>query len=186
MEDEKIIELYMTRSENAIRETDIKYGRSLRSISFGILGSKEDSEECVNDTYMRTWSSIPPANPPVFFAYIARIARNISVSRFRSLSAEKRGGTQYKLSLDELGECVAGGDSVEGTALSSEVTKSVNRFLLTLSADTRRMFVCRYFFSDSISDISKNFGASEAKVKSALYRAREGLREFLLKEGVDV
>lgn len=186
MDDSMIVELYTKRDESAIGETQKKYGAFLHRIAYSILFDNEDSDECVNDTYMKTWESIPPNRPTAFAAYIAKIVRNLSISMFRSKQADKREGSQYKLSLDELNECASGGDTPEGSADLGVVTKCINDYLETVSPEMRQMFVCRYFFMDSIKDICMTFGAGESKVKSALMRVREGLREYLAKEGIDV
>ena len=186
MDDIMIVELYIRREESAISETQKKYGTFLHRIAYSILSDNEDSDECVNDTYMKTWESIPPNRPGVFSAYIARIARNLSINMFRSRKAGKREGSQYKLSLDELAECADKGETPEGAAELGVVTKCINDYLETLSPELRQMFVCRYFFTDSIKDICMTFGAGESKVKSALMRVRNGLREYLEREGIDV
>lgn len=186
MDDIMIVELYTKRDESAISETQKKYGAFLHRIAYSILSDNEDSDECVNDTYLKTWESIPPNRPNAFSAYIARITRNLSINLFRSRQADKRAGSQYKLSLDELGECADKGETPEGSAELGAVTKCINDYLETVSPEFRQMFVCRYFFMDSIKDICTTFGAGESKVKSALMRVRNGLREYLEKEGIDV
>ena len=186
MNDEEIVDMYLARNENAIAETKNKYEKYLHCIAYNILANNEDSDECVNDTYMRAWSSIPPNKPVKLGSYLGTIARNIAVTVFRKQNTASRAGSQYALSLDELAECVSGNDSTETQADSNFIAESIGRYLRKLPVNTRTMFVCRYYFNDSINDIAGYFGATETKVKSALFRARKGLKEHLIKEGIDV
>lgn len=186
MEDTQIIEMYWERNESAISETQSKYGSYLRRIAYNILANDEDSGECENDTYYRAWESIPPNKPVKLSAYLSAITRNLAISLFRSRNTASRAGSQYALSLDELGECVSGNDTVESAAESGMIAKSISAFLRTLPQESRIIFVCRYFYNDSISDIAGYFGATEAKIKSSLFRTRKGLKEHLVKEGIEV
>ncbi len=186
MEDTQIIEMYWERNENAIAETQTKYGAYLRRVAYNILANDEDCGECVNDTYYRTWESIPPNRPAKLSAYLAAITRNLAVSMFRRKNTASRAGSQYALSLDELAECVSGNDTVERAAENSLIAKSISDYLRTLPQESRIIFVCRYFYNDSISDIAAYFGAGESKIKSSLFRTRKGLREYLTKEGIEI
>lgn len=185
MEDEGIISLYWQRSDQAITETQTKYGRLLRSISFGILKSHEDAEECENDTYLRTWNVIPPQRPAVFSAFLSKIVRNLSLDRYDSLHAGKRGNGEVPALLDELAECLP--DEEENNPAAGieqqELTRLINDYLGTLSEDTRTLFLRRYWFGDSIQDIVKETGSGTSKVKMRLLRARKGLKEVLEQSG---
>ena len=186
MDDSVIVELYWQRSEQALRETQTKYEKYLYTTAYNILGSHEDSSECVNDTYMKAWQSIPPNKPEKLGAYLAAIVRNAAVSVFRRQNTASRAASQYTLSLDELAECVSGGESPEQSFDSKQLGAAISAYLSTLSAQAREIFVCRYYFGDSLGDIAGYTGSSEAKIKSTLFRARKGLKEYLTKEGFDI
>lgn len=184
MEDPQIIELYWQRSEDAITETDRKYGRYCRTIAFNILGSAEDSEECVNDTYLKTWSLLPPARPTVFSAFLAKLTRNLSLDRYRALSAEKRGGGRLTLALDELSACVPAPDSTEAVVEQQVLTDALDRFLGGLKPEARKIFLQRYWYVCGIREIAADMGISESKVKMTLLRTRAALRAHLEREGI--
>ena len=179
MEDAAILELYQQRNEQAIAETKVKYGKLLYSIAYNILHNREDSEECENDTYLGAWNAIPPEHPKNFSSYLSKLVRNISISRFRANSADKRGGGEVALSLHELDECLPAPPEI-GTAQLAAV---LNDFLAALPKQERMVFVCRYWRCDTVIDIAKRFGFGESKVKMMLLRTREKLRIFLKKEG---
>lgn len=183
MEDERILELYWQRDEAAIRETERKYGRYLTKIAYGILANAEDSQESVNDTYLGAWNSIPPHRPCVLSAYLAKITRRCSIDIFRKRHREKRSGSEYALSLDELGDCVTAGDSPAETVELGELTRAIENYLLSLNREARTAFIARYFFLDPIREIAACHHMSESKVKSLLFRTRKGLRKYLSKEG---
>ena len=183
MEDHKIIELFFERNENAISETERKYGRYLSKIAYNILFDFEDSKECVNDTYMKTWNSIPPQQPKVLSVFLGKITRNLAIDVFRRKHAEKRGNSEYALSLSELDECIPDKFSAENKFEQNELSESINRFLASLSKENHDIFLCRYFYSDSIKEIASFFGTSESKIKSSLFRSRKALKEHLEKEG---
>jgi len=184
--DGRIIELYWARNEDALSETEQKYGAYLRTVADHILSSPRDSEECVNDTYWRAWNAMPPHRPAHLKIFLAKIVRECSIDRYRRRIAIKRGNTQYDLALDELEECVAGSSSAEDQLMAKELSEAIGRFLGEQSADNRRIFVCRYFFFDPIHDIANFFVCSDSKIKSTLFRMRQNLREYLKKEGFDV
>ena len=175
MEDCKIIRLYLERSENAITETDKKYRKYCYSISYNILYDKEDSEETVNDTYLGAWNSIPPHVPDILQTFLGRITRNISFKKVRSRSAQKRGSGEFFLVLDEMSELIPSGHDTENDVEAKELTQIINTFLKSLPDTERKVFVCRYWYFDSIAEISKQFGFSESKVKSMLFRTRKKL-----------
>lgn len=183
MEDERIVELYWERNDEAIAETEIKYGKYLNSISYSILGNSADAQECVNDTYFSAWDAMPPHRPSVLPAFLGKITRRISVDRWRKYRAVKRGGGELALVLDELEECVAGTCSVENELDNKELGRVIDLFLEELTDTERRIFLRRYWYMDSIRDIAERFGFSQSKVTSTLYRIRNRLRIRLVKEG---
>ena len=193
MEDSQIIDLYWERSQDAITQTRTKYGRLLVSIALRILKSMEDAEECESDTYLRAWESMPPQRPSVLAAFLGRITRNLSLDRYDAMHAQKRGGSQVPLLLDELEECIGSGSIAGGAGAGvSQVDESVelrlilNRFLESQTQTARKIFVRRYWFGDSVRDIADAYDMGESRVKMTLMRTRNALREFLQKEGVSV
>ncbi|HHY65241.1 MAG TPA: sigma-70 family RNA polymerase sigma factor [Clostridiaceae bacterium] len=183
MDDKSIVALYWSRSETAITETALKYGTYLASISSNILDSWEDAQECVNDTYKDAWNSMPPHRPSVLSTYLGKITRRISIDRWRKRNAEKRGGGELPLVLDELEDCVSGSGSIEDEIVRQELVKLFNHFLNSLPVTERRVFLCRYWYMDSIQSIARQFGFSQSKVTSMLHRTRAKLRVLLEKEG---
>ncbi|MBQ8524330.1 MAG: RNA polymerase sigma factor [Clostridia bacterium] len=180
MDDSKIIELYWQRSECAISATSEKYGKYCYAIAYNILGNRSDSEECVNDTYLRTWESIPPKRPSKLSAYLGMITRNLSIDRYRSMSVEKRGKGQIPLVLDEMRYCF---DTCDDLVDSIAISEVINAFLKGLSDEKRRIFLRRYWYFSSIKEIAKDFGYGESKVKMMLLRLREELLMHMNKEG---
>lgn len=183
MEDQKIIDLYWQRSEQAIVETDTKYGGYCYSIAYNILTNREDSEESVSDTYMAAWQSMPPKRPGILPAFLGKITRHLSIDRWRRKTADKRGGSEVSLALEELEGCVSGMESVEDRLQRKELTVLINRFLDSLPEMERNVFLCRYWYADSVQDVADTFGFSVANVNSMLYRTRQKLRRQLQKEG---
>lgn len=186
MQDKRIVELFYDRSEEALKETEKRYGRYLYKIALGILQDKSDSEECVSDTYLAAWNSIPPNNPKKLSAYLGKLTRRISIDILRRKTSQKRGGTQYELSLSELEDCVKSTSTVEEDMENKELGEAISRFLRTISKENRCLFVERYFFCNSLKASAKKLGISEAKAKSSLYRTRLLLREYLMKEGFEI
>ncbi|MBQ4105031.1 MAG: sigma-70 family RNA polymerase sigma factor [Clostridia bacterium] len=186
MEDIEIVSLYLKRNESAIRETADKYGNYCYSIAYNILSDEEDSKECVNDTYMGAWNSIPPNNPTSLSAYIGRICRNISLKKWRANSTQKRGGGEVSLVLDELSECISSGLTLDDELENTAIAEYINSFLSGLSPIERRVFVKRYWYLSSVSAISSDTGFSQSKIKSILHRLRKRLRSNLEKEGVSI
>lgn len=184
MEDCQIIELYFSRSESAITETQKKYSSLCMSIAHNILNSREDSEECLNDTWLRTWNAIPPERPESLAAYLGRITRNSALSFLRKKNASKRNGGQYALCIDELAECLR--DETGGISEGFAVSDAINRFLRQLKLETRKVFVMRYWYVMSIKDIAGELSLSESGVKVSLMRTRDSLRSFLEKEGIEI
>lgn len=182
MDDNKILDLYFERDESAIHETDIKYGKLLRHIAYNILRSSHDSEECVDDTYMKTWTVIPPERPSFFKAFLARITRNISINRYNS---NRRGLTvNTDMALDELEECIPAkaGELSDDIALKD----AINSFLSSLGKTHRQVFVKRYFYMMSVREIAKDLSLTVSNVKIILMRTRERLKEHLEKAGITV
>ena len=187
MTDPQIITLYFHRDEQAIHETDLKYGRYCFSIAWNILRVREDSEECVSDTWMDTWRAIPPTRPLSLKAFVGRITRNNALGRYEYNTAARRGGTETPLCLEELSECVTGSDSA-GFADAQDryrhLVTSINDFLSGVKREQRIIFVRRYFYECSVREIAEGMNISESKVKVTLSRMRAKLREYLEKEGV--
>jgi len=183
MDDREIIDLYWQRDERAIDETASKYGAYCMKISYNILQSTADSEENVNDTYLQTWKNIPPHRPTMLIAFLAKITRNLALNRYKANHTQKRFANEFALSLDELDLCTPSKISVEDEAEIGELSKSISRFLYEQKKDARNVFVCRYFYSESIDEIAKRFGYSQSKIKSMLMRTRTKLRAWLEKEG---
>lgn len=184
MDDEAIIALYWARNEAAIRATDVKYGRFCSRVAWNILADAEDARECVNDTYLAAWRSMPPKRPTALGAYLGSITRNLSLVRLRARNTQKRGGGEVPLCLDELAECVPSRSRVEERVELSELAEAVNRFLGALGDDERELFVCRYFFAAPLSELAERFGWSEGRVRTRLCRTRAKLRKFLVGEGL--
>lgn len=184
MEDRQIIDLYWRRSESAISETAVKYGNYLHAIAYNILTSREDAQECVSDTYLAAWNRLPPQRPAILSAFLGKITRYISISRWRRRSADKRGGGEMPIALEELEACVADGMDVEAAYQRKETVAAVNRFLDTLGDEERNIFLRRYWFLDSAQDIAARYGISQSKVSTTLHRTRTKLRGCLEKEGL--
>ena len=182
MEDTQIIDLYFARSEQAIQETDTKYGGYCYSIAYNILTNQEDAEESVSDTYLAAWNTIPPRRPNFLNAFLAKMTRHISIDRWRKLSAKKRGGGEIILALEELEECVDT-RNVETELAKKELTRVLNTFLSSLPETERNVFLCRYWYLDSIQTISEVSGFSQSKVISMLHRLRGRLQKKLREEG---
>ncbi|MBQ3559246.1 MAG: sigma-70 family RNA polymerase sigma factor [Agathobacter sp.] len=186
MEDEKIVQLYWDRNESAITETSNKYGSYCTSIARNILGDFEDAQECVNDTYLNAWNSMPPHRPNLLRTFLGKITRNLSFNKYKHSHADKRGGGETPAVLDELSECVSGKENVEQEIEYQELVKIIDEFLDSLSLEKRKMFVCRYWYNDSISEIAKQFRMKENAVSMTLRRIRSKLRQYLVARGYDV
>ena len=184
MEDEKIIELYWKRSESAISETSAKYGGYCYSIAKNILSNREDAEESVNDTYLAAWNTMPPQRPSMLAAFLGKLTRYISLDRWKKRARLKRGGGELPLCLEELADCVSGRESTEDTVLRKELLSGINRFLEKLPPMERKVFLCRYWYLDSVQEIASRFGFSQSKTTSMLHRIRGKLNKYLEKEGL--
>ena len=183
MQDAQIIELYFARDQEAIAATSEKYNNYCMKIAMNILQNPGDSEECVNDTYLAAWNSIPPNRPEKLSSYLARLTRNLSINRYKARMAERRGGGEFAVSLDELDDCIADESLSFG---EEELGALISEFLFTVSKETRQVFVRRYFYSDSVSAICLRFKMSESKVKSMLHRTRLGLKDFLARHDIQI
>lgn len=182
MDDQKIIDLYFARSEEAITQTDKKYGHYCYSIAYNILTNKEDAEESVSDTYMAAWRAMPPRRPMVLATFLGKLTRHLSIDRWRARSQYKRGGGEIILALEELDQCVSDGMTMEAAFERKRLALVLNRFLESLSVTERRVFLCRYWYLDSIAQIAGYFGFPESKVTSMLHRTRKKFRAVLEKE----
>jgi RNA polymerase sigma-70 factor (ECF subfamily) len=186
MDDAKIVRLFWDRDEQAITATADKYGGYCTAIAKNILGNKEDAEECVNDTYLNAWNSMPPHSPNVLSTFLGKITRNLSFDRYKHNTADKRGGGETTAVLDELLEIVSDTGSVEQEINRKELVKAIDTFLGTLSADKRGLFVRRYWYFDSISTIASRFEMTENNVSVNLNRIRLKLHNYLLERGFEL
>jgi len=184
MDDVKIIDLYFARDEQAIKETDIKYGKLCFGLANNILRCREDSEECVNDTYFSVWNRVPPTRPGNFRAYLCKIVRNISLKKLDYSLAEKR-SRDLTVSLSELEEILPD-EHVPPEPEIEELGRLISAFLRREKEDARNVFIRKYYFFDTIEDIAARYGFSESKVKNLLYHSRNRLKKYLVKEGFDV
>ncbi len=183
MDDSKIVELYLSRDEAAIKHTSEKYGSRLRSLADGIVNDRQTAEECENDTYLEAWRAIPPHEPRSYlYAFLARITRHISLNCCRNRRRLKRSAFLCELSA-ELEQCIPAPDDVECRIDDMALGEAINGFLGSLSEEKRNLFIRRYWYLDSIAHISKRFALSESKVKTTLFRCRSRLREYLEREG---
>ena len=184
MNDLNIIELYFARDEEAIKQTDIKYGKLCHSVAYNILNNNEDSEECVNDTYIGVWNAIPPAKPNNFMAFVCRITRNLSLKRLEAQARQKR-SQAILVSLDELAEILPDESIADGVS-DENIGNLISCFLQNEKEDIRNVFIRKYFFFDSIGDIARRYDFTESKVKNMLHHTRTKLKDFLIKEGIEI
>ena len=183
MEDSAIIDLYWAREERALSETDAKYGGYCRSIAHNILKNREDSEECVSDTWLHAWNAMPPQRPSILSSFLGRITRNLSFDRCRRQNAEKRGG-EMELALEELGECIPSGNQVEREVEARELGRVLEQFLGTLPEEKRRMFLLRYWYLMPNREIAQRLGWTEGRVRTTLHRVRRQLMTYLQERGM--
>lgn len=184
MEDNQIIQLYFDRSEEAISQTAVKYGKYCHTIAYNILHNLEDGEECVNDTYWKAWGIIPPRKPKRLAALLGKITRNLSLDVYRHYTADKRGKGEMPIALEELGDCVSSLESLDDYADEMVLVDTLNRFLASLSAEHRKIFMRRYWYVCSVKEIADDYGITESKVKMSLLRSRNQLKAVLEKEGI--
>ncbi len=185
MEDGTIVELYWQRNESAIAETASKYGNYLHSISYRILANAEDAEECVNDTYLAVWNTVPPKRPDPLVSYVCRIVRNLALKKYHANTAKKRNST-YDVALEEIADCFPAAASVEEALEAKETAALINAFLETLDEAGRVLFVRRWWYSESIEALAALFQTSRHNVSVRLSRIRKALKKYLEKEGVSL
>lgn len=184
MEDSKIVELYLAKNEDAILASQQQYGSYCYSIAYHILNSREDSEECLNDTWLKAWGIIPPQRPAKLGLFLGKITRNLSFDRYRQKKSLKRGGGEITFILDELDECVPSFRNVEQEAMDKELIRTVNGFLFTIPERECNIFLARYWYSNSLKVIADCFQMKENNVKASLFRNRKKLKRYLEKEGI--
>ena len=183
MNDGEIVSLFWERDERAVSESLNRYGRYCQSIAYGILPNPQDAEECVNDACMAAWNSIPPHRPAVLSSFLGKLTRRASLKKWRSYSAQKRGGGELPAALDELRDCIPSSLTLEAEVEERELARSIDAFLQKLPSGERRAFILRYWYLESIAAIAARLGYSQSKVKSMLHRSRGKLLEHLRKEG---
>lgn len=186
LDDSMIIDLYWARSENAIAETRIKYGRLCRAVALRILRVAEDAEECEADTYMKAWNAMPPRRPDVFPAFLAKITRNLSLDRLEKEHAGKRGGSAVPLLLDELEQCIPDGRGGLEQVTDPDLKEVLDHFLESQAKTARIIFVRRYWFGDSVKEIAEEYGLGISRVKMSLLRSRNALKKMLEAEGIGI
>ena len=184
MKDKEIIGLYWDRNQKAIPATDAKYGKLLNQIAFRILYNSQDAEECVNDTYLNTWNCIPPQKPTYFQAFLGAITRNLSIDRYKEQHAKKRIPSELTLLLSELEEVLPAQSDVHREIEEKEIAAHISTFLRNLDLEKRMIFIRRYWYCEEIKQIAEEFGYSESKIKTSLFRIRANLKAYLEKEGV--
>ena len=184
MDDKQILELYNERSETAISETADKYGKYCHYIAYNILYNTQDSEECVNDTYLKAWHTIPPQYPSKLSTYLGKITRNLALNRYKYYNRQKRGEGQTELVLDELLECIPATESTEQAVEEKILVEVLNRFLNDLPEEKMKIFMRRYWYMSPIKEIADDFAMGESKVKMILSRSRSKLKQLLEKEGI--
>ncbi len=182
MDDNRIVELFFSREQQALSETEQKYGRYLNAIAFHVLGNREDSEECVNDALLSAWNAIPPTKPTVFRMFLAKLTRNHAINRRKQSDAKKRGGGEAAVAIEELEECVAGSSDTEEGAMTEALQQGIRSFVRGLPMRDGDVFLRRYFFTESIAEIAAEYGLSQGNVSVILTRTRKKLRDYLEQE----
>ena len=182
-DDKKIIEMFFERDQQAIRELDMKYGKICHNLSYNIVGSRQDAEECVNDAYLGAWNAIPPVRPNPLLSYIVKIVRNISLKIYWRKEAAKRSG-HYKIALEEIESCITDQKTVEDEIEARELARIIGEFLDTLTIENRVIFMRRYWFADSYKDIAEFMGLSEKNISVRLTRIREKMKQYLIEREV--
>lgn len=183
MRDSEIVALYFQRSEDALNETDRRYGKYLTKVAFNILADTEDSREAVIDALLAAWNSIPPHRPEKLLPYLSKLTRRTAIDMLRKRSRGKRKASEFALSLTELDDCIATDDTTVQQVDMQLLSQAINNYLRSIPQQSRDLFICRYFYADSIRDAAAYCGISEAKAKTMLYRLRQGLKKHLIKEG---
>lgn len=183
MEDQQIVALYWQRDQQAIAQTERKYGQYLTKVAYHILYNLEDCAESVNDTYLAAWNAIPPHKPQSLCAFLSKLTRRISIDLLRKKQSAKRGGGEYELSLEELSQCLPGGSDPETETNGKELVRAIEKFLLEQPEKTRNVFIGRYFYMDSVKEVARYCGLTESNAKVLLHRTRLTLGDYLKKEG---
>ncbi len=183
MSDEEILNLFFQRNDSALKQASTRYGNYCKAIAVRILGNDEEAEECFNDALLKLWNSIPPDRPDTLSTYIGKIVRNIAFDKYRRQHAQKRGSGETFLILDELAECVAIRNNVEKEYEKKELVRDINSFLESIPQKKRALFLCRYWYAFSISEIAEKFGMSEGNVSVTLNRIRKKLKDYLNERG---
>lgn len=186
LSDEQIVDLYLSRDESAIKETDRKYGRILYGIAYNVLHDKQNCEECRNDTYLAAWNTIPPAKPRALGAFLSVIIRRISINKYYSENSKKKIPTEATLSMEECSDFLSSFDSLEDTITAKELGRMINDFVNSLSAKKRYVFMGRFWFFDSVKDIAKELDTSESNVYKEIAKIKAELKEFLEKRGISI
>ena len=184
MEDSQIVDLYWQRSADAITESTAKYDGYCHAIALRILGSRLDAEECVNDTWIGAWNAMPGHRPACLSAFLGKLTRRAACNRLEALRAEKRGGGELPLVLEELADCVPAAADPARDVEEAELAREVNRFLRCLPEQACSVFLRRYWYAEPLADIAARYGISEGAVKASLFRTRQKLRDYLEKEGL--
>ncbi len=183
IDDERIIELFFERSEEAIQELDNKYGKACHKLSYNIVNNRQDAEECVNDAYLGAWNAIPPEKPDPLLTYLCKIVRNISLKLYYRKGAAKRSST-YTIAMEEIEACIASPSTVETEFEARELARIIESFLDTLTVENRVIFMRRYWFSDSCKDIAEFVGLTEKNITVRLTRIRQKMKKYLIEKGV--
>ena len=184
MDDEAILSLFLQRQDAALSAAEAKYGRLCYRTAEGILHDPRDAEECVNDVWLRAWDAIPPQQPRSLSSWLVKVTRNLAITRLRSRTAEKRGGDQLPLLLEELAQCVPGAPDPQRVLESREISEHLNRFLSGLRQEERDVFVSRYFFAAPVAELAQKTGWTKGRINSMLQRTRRKLRDYLKEEGL--
>lgn len=186
MQDKEIVKLFLERSDSAVAAASEKYRAYCVKIAVNILGSQEDAEFCVNEVFLKAWEQIPPQVPKMLSAYLANITRNCAINMIKQSTAQKRGGGETELVYEEISEMVSGGSDVQRDAENRELIREINKFLKRQPALKRDIFICRYWYCDSVRDIAAEFMTTENNVSVILNRTRKKLREYLEKRGFEI
>lgn len=186
MEDKEIVRLFWNREEQAISVTAEKYGAYCKVIAINILGNREDAGECVNDTFLNAWNSIPPARPENLATYLGKLTRNLALNQYYKNRAQKRGAGQFAVVLEELEEVVSHKENPETAFEEQELRSAINAFLAMLPMEKRNLFLCRYYYADSITAIAEHFKMTENNVSVSLNRIRKKLHKYLTERGFEL
>lgn len=186
MDDNEIVKLFEDRNESAISETEKKHGKRCRTIARNILNRAEDAEDCVNDAYLKLWNMIPPERPGFLGAFLSRIVKYTAIDMLKAYNAQKRGGGEIMIAMEELEDCVSDETDVERTFENKEIIEKINMFLRQIPTESRRMFILRYWYCCELSEIAERFGMRKNTVSVTLNRTRKKLGEYLRREGYDL